>query len=56
MKKTALLLFGIVLVLMASCTLEDQGIEENNSIRKNNEIQGGAPEVDPTTIKPPTHG
>jgi hypothetical protein len=54
MKKVAL--FGFVVVLMTSCTLEDQGIEESNSIRKNEQIQQGAPEVDPGKVKPPTHG
>lgn len=55
MKKSALFLFGIVLVLMTSCTLEDQEIKNENSTVKKNEIQSSA-EVDPGTIKPPTHG
>lgn len=55
MKNVALFLLGIVMILMTSCT-EDQGIEKSNSIRKNDQIQQGAPEVDPATVKPPTHG
>jgi hypothetical protein len=56
MKKAALFLFGIMSILMTSCTLEDQEIKNKNSIIKNNEIQQYSDEVDPGTVKPPTHG
>jgi hypothetical protein len=55
MKKAVLILSGIAL-LMTSCTSEDTEIKKENSIKKNNEIYQGAPEVDPGTVKPPTHG
>jgi hypothetical protein len=55
MKRAALFLSVFTVVLMSSCTLEDQDIDNKNSTIKNNEIQSSA-EVDPTTIKPPTHG
>ena len=56
MKKLSLFLFGMFVVMIVSCTPEEIVTKNNNPSKKINVKEQYSEEVDPATIKPPTHG
>lgn len=54
MKKVSLFLIVMSVVLLTSCTTEEIVTKKDLSTKEN--VKEQYSDVDPTTIKPPTHG
>jgi len=56
MKKVSLFLIGISVLLFSSCTTEEIVTKKENSSIKKYDKEQYSEDVDPATVKPPTHG